>query len=153
MPSEVDPLLPRNESAPEITGYGFSTKQKHRGQEIEDVDDNYRGFYVERDNGPANDDDDDRGLRETTSSSGAGGSLSSFLGIFIFIVLFAMFISIGLGAWGDQPQPEPVPKRPSPGNSMDGRVAKILGETPLIGLKLFSQHLASLLINCNFRRT
>lgn len=35
MPSEVDPLLPRNPPAPEIVGYGFSAAQSGGSQEVE----------------------------------------------------------------------------------------------------------------------
>ena len=139
MSSEVDPLLPKNESAPEITGYGFSSKQRSKAHEVEEVDDNYRGFYVERERNEDNEGNDyevdDRAPRDDAASTGGGSPITSLLGIFVFVVLFAFFISIGLGGGSsEQPQPEPVPKRPSPGQSIEARVARILDETPLIGL-------------------
>lgn len=129
MSSEVDPLLPKNETAPEISGYGFS-KQK-RSADVQESDGH--GF-LEQDN---LDGDNGDGGSTSDDDSTSASSLSSVCGIFVFVLTFALFIAIvvpgPLGERWNQPKPEPVPRPPSPGTSIGERVAKILDDTPLIG--------------------
>ncbi len=122
MPSEVDPLLPRNEPAPEISGYGFS-RLKHSA-EI-----NYSDEPPTYDNG-----EDAQSVSSTSTSTRS--ALSTICSIFTIVVFFALVIAaLSPGGLNDDnpsapPQPEPVPRRPA--RTYEQRAASILNETPLI---------------------
>jgi membrane dipeptidase len=119
MPSEVDPLLPRNEPAPEITGYGFS-RRKQDSSEI---------IYV--DDPPSYDDQAD--ARSTTSNDvstkSALSTICSLFGIVVFFALVLAALSPGGGRDGE-PYPRPVPRQPA--RTVEQRVSRILEDTPLI---------------------
>ena len=105
MPSEHDPLLPRNKPAPEITGYGFSNNQyQSTEQDIENAE-------VER---------------EVTSSP---SPLSTIFGLFTIIVSFAFLIALlvpgGISFPWDSTSNKTL--------SIKARVDKILSDNPLIG--------------------
>ncbi|MCJ1406667.1 hypothetical protein MMC19_000733 [Ptychographa xylographoides] len=104
MPSEHDPLLPRNKPAPEITGYGFSNNQyQSTEQDIENAE-------VER---------------EVTSSP---SPLSTIFGLFTIIVSFAFLIALlvpgGISFPWDSTSNKTL--------SIKARVDKILSDNPLI---------------------
>lgn len=115
MPSETDPLLPRNTPAPEISGYGFSkssTQYLHLNEIVE-----------EESTAEAPTD-------EPSNQRDAGPPpLRSLLSLFTVVVGFALFISLLIpgngGPWQDDGPP-----------SIKARVDKILSETPLIGLHI-----------------
>lgn len=120
MPSEIDPLLPQNEPAPEIVGHGFS-RRKQESSEITYVDDP-----------PTYDDQED--ARSTTSNDvSTKSALSSICSIFTVVVFFALVLTVlSPGGIRDrQPfRPEPVPRRPA--RTIQERVSRILEDTPLI---------------------
>ena len=122
MPSEVDPLLPQNEPAPEITGYGFS-KRKKSGVEVS---------YTEA---PSADTDDDEARSTTSASTSAKSAAGTICSIFGVVVLCALFLAT-LASHGSTttPKPIPVPSRPPshPSLTLRERALQILGETPLI---------------------
>lgn len=125
MSSEVDPLLPRNQPAPEISGYGFSKPN----DSVELASDDAPPTY-------GNDDghEEDEEGSDSNSTSSNRSALSTICSIFTFVVLFAFVASIALSL-GDsrgngQPSPEPVPGRPS--LTVQERVNAILNKTPLI---------------------
>lgn len=125
MSSEVDPLLPRNPPAPEISGYGYSKPN-------DSVKANYEAALPSHRNDNAQEEDEENdGTNSILSSSSA---LSTICSIFTFVVLFAFIASIALplGASGgnNQPSPEPVPGHPLP--TINERVDEILKNTPLI---------------------
>jgi len=126
MSSEVDPLLPRNQPAPEISGYGFSKPNDPIDANVGVTSDHFPPLYRNDDDG-----EEDYDSNSTTSKSSALGSICS---IFTFIVFLAFVASIALPL-GDhegngQPAPEPVPGRPI--LTIDERVDAILNQTPLI---------------------
>ena len=118
MSSETDALLPKNPTAPEISGYGFS-----KSSEIHtDDDDRY----------PQVDD----GYESRTSEAGPS-PLRTIVGLFTTVIVFGLVISFfvpgGLGhLWDDT-----FKKHPHPHHTVDDRVTQILSETPLIGSPSF----------------
>jgi membrane dipeptidase len=120
MPSEVDPLLPQNEPAPEIIGYGFS-RRKQDASEITYVDDP-----------PSYDDQVD--ARSTTSNEvSTKSALSSIFSIFAVVVFFALVLSILSPGGGSDDQPyNPPPIHRQPARTIEQRVSRILEDTPLI---------------------
>ena len=121
MSSETDPLLPQGNSAPEITGYGFSkpsTSDYHHSNKalgnrvlVEEEGDGYP----------------DQG--GTTTSP-----LRTLLSLFSIVVLFGLFITLlipnGLRDQWQGPKHDP---HTGP-HTIETRVNKILSENPLIGL-------------------
>lgn len=115
MSSEVDPLLPKNEPAPEITGHGFSTKKTTSTEVIYDE--------ISR---PREDEDDD--AQAPPSDASARTAVSSIVSIFTVVVFIAFVLAL-YGSGGLATQPQPIPKHPE---SIPARVSRILNETPLI---------------------
>ena len=121
MPSETDPLLPQGNSAPEITGYGFSKASTSDYQYSNTALQNAVVVEEEGEEYP-----DQFG---TTKSP-----LRTLLSLFSIVILFALFITLlipkGLGDRLQSPIDEPKtgPK------TIEARVNKILSENPLIGL-------------------
>lgn len=111
MPSELDPLLPKNKPAPEISGDGF----EHNAPEVQDQEERKRRVAEEED------------LNMVSSSS----SLRTLVILFTVVVGFGIFLSLlvpgGFGIswpWGE----------PNKGSTnIQERVSKIMRETPLIG--------------------
>lgn len=105
MPSELDPLLPNNEPAPEISGYGYSKSSRGRFETAEDPE-----------------------YAESVEESGAS-QFKSIIALFTVVVGFALLIALlvpgGLGWARDPPKNESLAVR--------ARVDRILTETPLIG--------------------
>lgn len=113
MPTEFDPLLPRDKPAPEISGYGYSKTPNEQYQERQEQQ------QEENDeNAPKQD------YQATISP------LRAILALFTITVLFAIFIALlvpgGLGSlWEGPAKNETV--------SFKARAEKIMSETPLIG--------------------
>lgn len=105
MPSEVDPLLPKNDPAPEISGYGYSKLSRGQFESAEDPE--YEESLPQADMSP----------------------LKSILVLFAVVVGFALFIALlvpgGIGSVPKSPKNESLTIR--------ARVNEILTETPLIG--------------------
>ncbi|KAJ4505942.1 hypothetical protein HRR83_008457 [Exophiala dermatitidis] len=118
--SELDPLLPQNEPAPEIQGYGVSSKRtpgKVNSYEAQP--------YDWKDGEQANDDDDSQSLPLTSARS----ALSTIVSIFT-IVVFVGFVIALLGPSLQDHNPLPVPKKPP--RTIPDRVSAILERTPLL---------------------
>lgn len=118
MPAETDPLLPDNESAPEIVGYGYSRKPNNS---------DYRSQ-------PQSTEATDEGYKETESQGGADSSpLGTILTMFTVVVCFGLFLSLLIsGKSGNSSKaPQVAPSKPS--TSITTRVEKILSDHPLIG--------------------
>jgi membrane dipeptidase len=114
-PSELDPLLPRTEPAPEISGYGFQKTKNN--------------VEIRYDEGaPTHDDAED--TRSTTSeATSTRTALNAIIGIFSIVLFFGFviaYLSPGRPSNIDPPF-EPVPRR-----TFEERGLKILEETPLI---------------------
>ncbi len=130
MPSETDPLLPRGNTAPEISGYGFSrpSEPQYQYQIQSEVLDYPKQV-------------EDESEQQARPSYGDISPLRTILGIFIVVVAFAVFVSLLLpGAlespWKEAPKDDTLP--------IKARVDKILAETPLIGSPaFFIRHLIS----------
>ena len=112
MPSEEDPLLPNNEPAPEISGYGYSKASRGQFEAAQDPE-----------------------YEETLQQAGAS-PLKFILALFMVVVGFALFLALlvpsGLGSAPKSPKNESLTIR--------ARVDKILTATPLIG-SLPSHHM------------
>lgn len=120
MSSEVDPLLPRNEPAPEISGYGFSGR-KQQSSEITYADE------------PPSYDDEADALSTTSNDVSAKSALNTICSIFSIVVFFALvFAALSQGgARNEQPSyPRPEPRQPA--RTIEQRVSRILQDTPLI---------------------
>ena len=114
MPSETDPLLPNNEPAPEIVGYGFSRKSKQG-----------RSYIFEA--------GDEGGNKEPATQADTDASpMRTIITVFIVVVGFALAISsLIAGKFGSTDQAPEVgpPKAPT---TITARVEKILAKNPLI---------------------
>jgi membrane dipeptidase len=120
MPSEVDPLLPQNEPAPEISGYGFP-RRKQDSAEITYVDD--PSSY-----------DDQADARSTSSSDVSPKSaLSTICSLFGLVVFFALVIAALSPRGGRDNEPShPLPEPRRPARTIEQRVSMILQNTPLV---------------------
>ena len=116
-PSETDPLLPQGNTAPEISGYGFSKSTKTHDQARHQL------IHQSKDV-------DDKGSQQTSQRDVDLSPFRILVALFIIVIGFAIFIVFLLrGAWNAPWQ--------APGNessSIQARVDKILMENPLIGL-------------------
>ena len=119
MSSETDPLLPKNKTAPEISGYGFS-----KSSEVHvDGEDRYQQEADQE--------------RESSASEAGPSPLRTIIGLFTVVVLFSLFVSFfvpgGLGhLWDDTFKKQP--------QTINARVNQILSENPLIGTPLAQLH-------------
>ena len=131
MPSrpELDPLLPQNEPAPEIQGYGFS---KYRGYDGVQSGREYREppkqweDIVQPRPGYQNEEDDDEVL--STNVNSTKSALSRLVGFFSVVVFMALVVTFLSPQTTDQ-DPLPLPRVP---HTIEGRVSAILEHTPLI---------------------
>lgn len=117
MPSETDPLLPKRETAPEISGHGFSSPSQSQYQIQNEVVDSPEYMESESEQNPP-------------SSYGNISPLRSIFAIFVVVVGLAIFVSLVMpGAfefpWVKFPKDDTL--------TVKARVDKILSETPLIG--------------------
>lgn len=125
MPSEIDPLLPQNESAPEISGYGFWSRAKNTSEiTYTDEPPSYSHDQAE----------DTRSISSTSASTSS--ALSTICGIFTIFIFFSLVIAalspggINGGEPPGRTNPEPIPRQPA--KTIEQRVSRILEETPLI---------------------
>ena len=119
MPSELDPLLPANRTAPEISGYGFSNPSRYRSPEPSEV----------KADTALRDDEDDR-VSEESDPTTAASPLRTIIALFTVVVGVALLITLLIGGGpGDalrSPDKEPA--------KIKARVKKVLSDNPLIGL-------------------
>lgn len=126
MASEVDPLLPRGPSAPEISGYGFSMREQQNAEVTYDTP----SYYY-------HDAEEDEEEQPTPAASSTKSALSTILAIFTAVVFFAFVMAaLSPGGFEDSvPSPYPAPPH-SPGRSpamtVRERAERILDEMPLI---------------------
>ena len=121
MPSETDPLLPRGNTAPEISGHGFSKPSQSRYQTQDEVLDYPEYEYIEN-----------KSEQNTRPSYGNISPLRTIFVIFVLVVGLAMFVSLLMP--GAFEIPWNGPKAPKDDAlTVKARVDKILAETPLIG--------------------
>lgn len=123
MPSETDPLLPHGDTAPEISGYGFSRPSQSQYQIQHEVLD-----Y------PEEQDIEDKQEQEAGPSYGDISPLRIFLVMFMIVVGLAIFVSLLIPSAFDPPWNK-SPKDDA--STVRARVDKILAETPLIGHPAF----------------
>lgn len=128
MPSETDPLLPRGNTAPEISGYGFSRSSESQYQIQHEVLDYPKDI-------------EDKSEQQARPSYGDISPLRTILALFIIVVGLAMFVSLLIpGAWNP-----PWNKAPEDAAlTTKARVDKILAETPLIEYVSFRVRISSL---------
>lgn len=118
-PSELDPLLPQNEPAPEIQGYGFSRYREYAGIQPSEPHASDKEDWAYRE-----EEDDTQSISMTSARS----ALNTIGSIFT-IVVFVAFVVALLGPALEENNPLPVPKRP---RNIEDRVSAILDQTPLI---------------------
>ncbi|RMZ78154.1 hypothetical protein DV738_g4030, partial [Chaetothyriales sp. CBS 135597] len=117
---ELEPLLPQNESSPEISAYGSTV---HTGVDYKDPPPLYQQ------------EEGETLQRQDNEDSNSATRSSRFFQIMVSIftiVSFLAFISILIGPSdgdGDVPSPSPHPR---PSKTLEQRVNSILRETPLI---------------------
>ena len=116
--SETDPLLPKGATAPEISGYGFSTASKKTPHEIIEESDTMQIG------------------EETVEGEEAESVYRGFAPFRILITLFSIVVGLAVfitliipGSWDILRPPSKTT-----GPTISARVDKILRETPLIGL-------------------
>src|SRR5882757_4858211 len=122
--SELDPLLPENEPAPEIQGFGFSKYRSYEGiQHSEEQKEPSKDWNDDNTNG---DDEDDTDSVSWTSTKAALNRIGSLFTIVVFIGFVVALLNPRIT---DQ-TPIPMPKRPP--RTIAERVFSILDGTPLI---------------------
>lgn len=127
MPSETDPLLPQNGSAPEITGYGFSKPSSERY-------DLYNEAAQVYNRAPEEDSSNDDEV-PTAQFEGGVSPIRTFAALFAVTVGFAVIVTFLVPGLLDQiwdpsnNTPNWGPKSPS---TIPDTVSKILSSTPLI---------------------
>ena len=126
MSSEVDPLLPRGPSAPEISGYGFSKKEAQNSELTYDTPSYYGTYHNES----------EEAAQDTSPAASSTNSAQSAIVVITAMVLF-FFVMAALSFGGfdeDTTSPKPIPTHaPSrPSMTIRERAQKILDETPLI---------------------
>ena len=116
-PTVSDPLLPQGESAPEISGHGFSKRQNrdYHTHQVEVLD--HAEEYDAKDEGQA------------VQSSENMPVLRIMITMFMIVVGFAAFVTLLFPKTFDVPWHSP---KGGP-SSTKARVDKILSENPLIG--------------------
>ena len=122
MPSETDPLLPRGNTAPEISGYGFSRPSESQYQIQNEI-------LVDPE-----DKEEDKGKQQARPSYGDISPLRILPVIFFIVVGLAIFVSLLIPGAFDAPRNK-APKDDA--LTVKARVDKILAETPLIGRPAF----------------
>jgi membrane dipeptidase len=123
--AELDPLLPQNEPAPEIQGYGFS---RYRGYDGIQSTESRREEPKAWTDGYEQEDDDDRDA-ESVSVTSAKSTLNTIVTIFTVVVFVGFVMAFLSPDLGDH-NPLPLPRKPP--QSIEGRVSAILDRTPLI---------------------
>ena len=139
MPSETDPLLPRGNTAPEISGHGFSKPSQSHYQyqypyqyQTQDEVLDYPE-YIEN-----------KSEQKARASYGDISPLRTIFVIFVLVVGLAIFVSLLMpGAFEIPWHNSKAPKDDA--LTVKARVDKILAETPLIGppALLFRHHVGT----------
>lgn len=120
MASETDPLLPNNEPAPEIVGYGFSRAWK---KDEHDQSHTYSSAEIA----------DDSEVEQSQVQSDADLSpMRTVIMVFIIVVAFALAISSMITGMHGSREQAPRVGPPKRGATVEARVEKILTENPLI---------------------
>ena len=120
--SELDPLLPKNDPAPEISGSGWNPfKRSQSSNEVNygDAPPTYKSYQETEE--PAEEDN--------SPSTSTRSALSTIISIFTVVVFFA-FVALLLSPDSDELK-WPVPSRPRAGRTVQERVTSILKGTPL----------------------
>ena len=129
MPSETDPLLPDNEPAPEIVGYGYSRHQKAGSQ---------TQFQYQHPSHLVETTEEDDGKESETRSATDNSPLRTIFAIFSVVVCFGLFLSLLLNGESGKSAKAPRIAPSKPSKSVASRVEKILSENPLIGRPFFN---------------
>ena len=119
--TEVDPLLPQNEPAPEIQGYGFS---RHKG---------YAGIQASEAGSETKDwiDDSEEEDAQSTSMTNARSALNGIASLLTVVIFLGLLVALLRPRLQDgTKEPLPLPKHPP--RTIEDRVADILDHTPLI---------------------
>ncbi|KIW72615.1 hypothetical protein PV04_00798 [Phialophora macrospora] len=128
-PKEIDPLLPQNEPAPEIQGYGFSRYRGYEGiQPLPEYKEDPKPWEELRQAQPGYQDEEDDDDTQSMSVESTKSALNRIIGFFSVVVFMAFVIALLSPRVADQ-EPLPLPKRPQ---SIEQRVSAILNHTPLI---------------------
>ncbi|KAK4942205.1 hypothetical protein LTR10_017962 [Elasticomyces elasticus] len=118
--TEIDPLLPQNEPAPEIQGYGFSRYRGYEGIQPLETDSEEKGPD------DSNEEEDDAQSFSTTSTKSAINAIASLFTAVVFVAILVALLSPKLR--NDNPLPLPT----KPPTSFKDRISAILEGTPLI---------------------
>ncbi|KAH0836242.1 putative dipeptidase [Fonsecaea pedrosoi] len=138
--SELDPLLPQNEPAPEIQGYGFSKYRGYEGIQLEDEhkaslrqwNEEYQPNEAYRDySGESEEDDDEAQSLSVESTKAALNKIASIFCVVVFFALVIAFLNPDTSNRWPIPTPRPVPV-PKPDQTIEERALAILTHTPLI---------------------
>lgn len=118
MASEIDPLLPDNEPAPEISGNGYRHKSKYRRPDQSHI---------------VREIENDKDVEQDSATPATGSSpLRTILGIFTVVAGLGLLVTwLSPSVPHKRREPPDVPKTPS--SSLSARVDRILTENPLIG--------------------
>ena len=147
MPSETDPLLPRGNTAPEISGHGFSKPSQSRYQY------QYQYQYQNQNQNQYQTQDEvldhpkyieNKSEQKARTSYGDISPLRTIFVIFVLVVGFAIVFSLLMPGAFDIPwHSSKAPKDET--LTVKARVDKILAETPLIGppALLFRRHVGT----------
>lgn len=119
MSTELDPLLPQNEPAPEISGHGYHHAKRPENNDYEDL--------------VVQDSDRDKGFARDVATPDAGtSSLRTIIVLFVSVVILGLLLSFisSDGFRGEKGQPRsPLIPRDSP----HARVDRLLSKNPLFG--------------------
>ncbi|EXJ96453.1 membrane dipeptidase [Capronia coronata CBS 617.96] len=118
--TELDPLLPRNEPAPEIQGYGYSSTGQYHDVKSSESQTSVGGDWKD------DSEEDDAHAAPFTSARSA---LSTIASIFTIVVFMGFVITL-LGPSLQDNNPIPLPNKPP--STVADRVSAILKGTPLI---------------------
>ncbi|KIW84544.1 hypothetical protein Z517_03794 [Fonsecaea pedrosoi CBS 271.37] len=137
--SELDPLLPQNEPAPEIQGYGFSKYRGYEGIQLEDEhksslrqwNEEYQPNEAYRDYLGESEEDDEAQSLSVESTKAALNKIASIFCVVVFFALVIAFLNPDTGDRWPIPTPRPVPV-PKPDQTIEERALAILTHTPLI---------------------
>jgi membrane dipeptidase len=132
--SELDPLLPKNEPAPEIQGYGYSKYRGYEGvqsaQEYREPPKQWEDTAKLRSGPHPEEDETDDDDQASVSIESRAAALKRIIGFFSIVVFMGFALSLLSPRITDQ-EPIPIP-RPRYPRSIDERVSAILDKTPLI---------------------
>ncbi|KIW17763.1 hypothetical protein PV08_04958 [Exophiala spinifera] len=119
--TELNPLLPHNEPAPEIQGDGFSRYHGYAG---------IQPSQSEPDLKTSQDYDDEKDDTESVTSRAARSTSEGMGLLFTMIVFLVVVVTVLRPKFGDNQDPLPLPTKPP--QTIEDRVSAILNHTPLI---------------------